>query len=93
MTRTLYFKNKQFIQKNPNNDIRDVETLKQKYLRYKDKEEYPNEIAGINTHGIVRSSFFRLDIHPTTSVDPCYLYDLPSICHLEPNLKYKHYLV
>jgi hypothetical protein len=93
----LYFKNKQFIQKNPNNDIRDVETLKQKYLRYKDKEEYPNEIAGINAHGkftvIVRSSFFRLDIHSTTSVDPCYSYDLPSICHLEPNLKYEHYLV
>jgi hypothetical protein len=79
MKRKLYF-----VKTNPNNDIRNIETLKQKkFFKHKSKEEYANEISKvyeINTHRkftvIVRSSFLRLHIHPTTNPNPCYLYDL-----------------
>jgi len=104
MKRKLYFNNKQFIKTNPNNDIRNIETLKQKnFLKDKSKEEYDNELAKvyeINTHGkftvIVRSSFLRLHIHPTTNTNPCYSYDLSSICDsevfLQSNLNRNNYL-
>ncbi|CAF4580711.1 unnamed protein product [Rotaria sp. Silwood1] len=61
-----------------------------KSLNYKSKEEYTNQldkIYEINLHGkftvIVRRSFVRLHVHPTTHVNPCYLYDLSSICDSE----------
>jgi len=106
MKRKLYFDNKRFIQTNPNtNNIRDIESLEQKkYLRYKSKEGYTNEIAKvyeINTHGkftiIVRSSFLRLPVHSTTNINPCYSYDLSSKCDsevfLQSDLNNNHYLV
>ncbi|CAF4686192.1 unnamed protein product [Rotaria sp. Silwood1] len=53
-------------------------------------KEYTNQldkIYEINLHGkftvIVRRSFVRLHVHPTTHVNPCYLYDLSSICDSE----------
>jgi len=84
--------------------MRDVEILKQKkFFKHKSKEEYSNEIAKvyeINTHGkftvIVRSSFLRLHVHPTTNINPCYLYDLSPICDsdvfLQSNLNHNDYL-
>lgn len=80
MKRKLYFNNEQFVKTNPNNDIRNKQ---KKFFKHKSKEEYANEISKvyeINTHRkftvIVRSSFLRLHIHPTTNPNPCYLYDL-----------------
>jgi hypothetical protein len=94
MNRKLHFNNKPFIQTYSNNDIRDIETLKQKYLRYRSKEKHRNEIAKvyeINTHGkftvIVRSSFIRLHVYPTTTINPCYLLDLSSLCNSEMSVQ------
>ncbi len=94
----MYFNNKQFIQPNPNNDIRDIETLENK-----SKKEYANKIVKvyeINTHRkftvIFRSLFLRLYVPPTTNINLCYLYDLSSICDskvlLQSNLNNNHYL-
>jgi hypothetical protein len=102
MKRKLYFDNKRFIQTNSNNNnIRDIESLEQKkYLRYKSKEGYTNEIAKvyeINTHGkftiIVRSSFLRLPVHSTTNINPCYSSKCDSEVFLQSDLNNNHYLV
>ncbi|CAF3449088.1 unnamed protein product [Rotaria sp. Silwood1] len=91
MKKKFFFNNRQFIQTKSNNDIRGMKMFKQKKsLNYKSKEEYTNQldkIYEINLHGkftvIVRRSFVRLHVHPTTHVNPCYLYDLSSICDSE----------
>jgi hypothetical protein len=87
MKRKLHLNSKQFIQTYSNDDIRDIETL---------KEKYRNEIAKvyeINTHGkftvIIRSSFIRLHVYPTTTMDPCYLFDLSAICDQKQDRKRK----
>lgn len=63
---------------NSNNDIENL------------KQNYHDEIAKvyeINTHGkftvIVRSSFIRLHVYPTTKIKPCYL---SSICDTDMNI-------
>ncbi|CAF2113924.1 unnamed protein product [Rotaria magnacalcarata] len=61
-----------------------------KYFNSKPNEQYTNELAKvyeINTHGkftvIVRRSFIRLHIRPTTNINPCYSYDVSSMCDSE----------
>ena len=91
MKSKLYFGNRRFIQSNSNNDIK---TSDQKYLRYNLKAKYTNDLAKvyeINTFGkftvIVRRSFVRLNVHSTTHINPCHLYDLSSSCNSEMYLK------
>ncbi|CAF3387886.1 unnamed protein product, partial [Rotaria sp. Silwood2] len=82
---------RKFIQTNWNNNIRDMKNFEQKKsLNYKSKEEYTNQLDKtyeINLHGkftvIIRRSFLRLHIRPTTYINPCYLYDLSSMCDSE----------
>ncbi|CAF3209407.1 unnamed protein product [Rotaria socialis] len=61
-----------------------------KYFNSKPNEQYTNELAKvyeIDTRGkftvIVRRSFVRMHIRPTTNINPCYSYDVSSMCDSE----------
>ena len=87
MKRRLYFNNERFIQTNSDNDMRNIDILKQKYLRYKSKANYRNSLAKIyeiDLHGkftvIVRRLFVPLHVRSTTNIYPCYSTDSSSLC-------------
>lgn len=101
MRRKFNLFNRQLNQESLNSDTKDSQPTE--YSNYKSNEQPPNELAKvyeINTHGkftvIVRRSFIRLHIRPTTRVYPCFIYDLSSICSsemfLKSNLSLNYYL-
>ena len=73
--------------KHSTNDMTGMEMWKKIYSKYQPRENFRHGIAKvyqIHAHGkftvIVRSSFIRLHIHPTTPMNPCYRSHFSSIC-------------
>lgn len=86
MKRKFYVMNDQFIPRHING-MTDRDMWQRIYPKYQSKENFQDGLAKvyqIHAHGkftvIVRSSFIRLHVHPTTSIIPCYRLYFPSIC-------------
>ena len=86
MKRKFYVMNNQFMPKHAD-DMTGRNMWQRIYPKYQPKENFRDGIAKvyqIHAHAkftvIVRSSFIRLHVHPTTSIIPCYRSYFSSIC-------------